>query len=75
VNRAVSFNTIKGLALVLLFLSELETESLPEWLMILFMINSCLERKGGNPAHLKSSYRTFLDFINDEKTLFLFGIS
>ncbi len=67
VNRAVSFNAIKDQALALLFLRNLETETLLDRLTELFLMNPCLERKGRNPPRSKSRSWTLLDFHKRQK--------
>jgi hypothetical protein len=67
VNRAVSFNAIKHLALDLLLESGLETDPLLDQLTQLFMKNPCLERRHRNPPRKKSSARTLLNFHKRQK--------
>lgn len=67
VNRAVSFNAIKHLALDLLLESGLETDPLLDQLTQLFMTNPCLERPHRNPPRKKSSARTLLNFHKRQK--------
>lgn len=61
VNRAVSFNAVKNLALDLL-LGDLDTDVVLEKLTALFLTNPCLVRSNRNPPRKKSSSRTLLNF-------------
>jgi hypothetical protein len=67
VNRAISFNAAKNLALDLLLASGLETDLLLERLTALFLTNPCLERRYCNPTRKKSSSRVLLNFHNRQK--------
>lgn len=67
VNRAVSFNAIKNLALDLLLAGNLDTDSLLEQLTALFLTNPCLERSHRNPPRKRSSARALLNFHKRQK--------
>lgn len=67
VNRAVSFNAIKNLALDLLLASDPETDPLLDRLTSLFLTNPCLERSHRKPARKKSSARVLLNFHKRQK--------
>lgn len=67
VNRAVSFNAVKNLALDLLLAGGLETDLLLERLTALFLTNPCLERRYRNPPRKKSSARGLLNFHKRQK--------
>jgi hypothetical protein len=67
VNRAVSFNAVKNLALDLLLAGGLETDLLLERLTALFLTNPCLERRDRNPPRKKSSSRVLLNFHKRQK--------
>ena len=66
VNRAVSFNAIKNLALDLL-LGGQETGALLEKLAALFLTNPCVERSHRNPPRKKSSASVLLNFHKRQK--------
>ncbi len=67
VNRAVSFNAVKKLALDLLLVGRLETDALLEKLTALFLTNPCLERSHRNPPRKNTSSRTLLNFHKRQK--------
>jgi len=67
VNRAVSFNAVKNLALDLLLAGGLETNLLLEQLTALFLTNPCLERNHRNPPRKKPSARALLNFHKRQK--------
>lgn len=67
VNRAVSFNAIKNLALDLLLVGDSETDQLLDRLTSLFLTNPCLERSHRKPARKKSSARVLLNFHKRQK--------
>jgi len=67
VNRAVSFNAIKNLALDLLLGGGLETDALLEQLTALFLSNPCLERGHRNPPRKNTSSRALLSFHKRQK--------
>jgi hypothetical protein len=67
VNRAVSFNAIKNLALDLLLGGGLDSDALLEQLTALFLTNPCLERSHRNPPRKKSSARALLNFHKRHK--------
>jgi hypothetical protein len=67
VNRAVSFNAVKNLALDLLLAGGLETDLLLERLTGLFLTNPCLERRDRNPPRKKTSARGLLNFHKRQK--------
>ena len=62
VNRAVSFNAIKNLALDLLLADDLNTDQLLKQLTKLFLTNPCLQRSHRKPVRKKSSARVLLNF-------------
>lgn len=67
VNRAVSFNAIKNLALDLLLTGGLETDLLLEKLTKLFLTNPCTGRNHRNPPRKKTSARALLSFHKRQK--------
>lgn len=67
VNRSVSFNAIKNLALDLLLTGGLKTDQLLEQLTALFLTNPCLERRYRHPPRKKSSSRRQLNFHKRQK--------
>jgi hypothetical protein len=67
VNRAVSFNAVKKLALDLLLVGRLETDALLEKLTALFLTNPCLERSHRNPPRKNTSSRALLNFHKRQK--------
>ena len=67
VNRAVSFNAIKNLALDLLLAGDPETDQLLDRLTSLFLTNPCQERSHRKPARKKSSARVLLNFHKRQK--------
>jgi len=67
VNRAVSFNAVKNLALDLLLGGRCETDLLLEQLTALFLTNPCLKRGHRNPPRKNSSTRVLLNFHKRQK--------
>jgi hypothetical protein len=67
VNRAVSFNAVKNLALDLILGGGLETDALLEQLTALFLTNPCLERSHRNPPRKNTSARVLLSFHKRQK--------
>lgn len=67
VNRAVSFNALKNLALDLVLGDEQDTDTLLEQLTALFLTNPCLERAHRNPPRKKTSARALLNFHKRQK--------
>ena len=67
VNRAVSFNAIKNLALDLLLENDLDTSSRLDQLTSLFLTNPCTERSHRKPERKKSSARGLLNFHKRQK--------
>lgn len=67
VNRAVSFNAVKNLALDLLLGGGLETDRLLEQLTALFLTNPCLERSHRNPPRKNTAARALLSFHKRQK--------
>ena len=67
VNRAVSFNAVKNLALDLLLVGGLETDALLEKLTALFLTNPCLERSHRKPPRKNTSSRALLNFHKRQK--------
>jgi len=67
VNRSVSFNAIKNLALDLLLTGGLKTDQLLEQLTALFLTNPCLERRHRHPPRKKTSSRRQSNFHKRQK--------
>ena len=67
VNRAVSFNAVKNLALDLVLGGGLETDALLEQLTALFLTNPCLERSHRNPPRKNTATRVLLNFHKRQK--------
>ena len=67
VNRAVSFNAVKNLALDLVLGGGLGTDALLEQLTALFLTNPCLERGHRNPPRKNTSARALLSFHKRQK--------
>lgn len=67
VNRAVSFNAVKNLALDLLLGGGLEMDALLEQLTTLFLTSPCLERSHRNPPRKNTSARALLSFHKRQK--------
>ena len=67
VNRAVSFNAVKNLALDLILGKRLETDARLEQLTALFLTNPCLERSHRHPPRKNTSARVLLSFHKRQK--------
>ena len=67
VNRAVSFNAVKNLALDLILGGGLETDARLEQLTALFLTNPCLARSHRHPPRKNTSARALLSFHKRQK--------